>query len=91
MRSTLNLYLYLNIKDLLVTKIITLLNEKSSKAMVQMPTGSRKNKNFAMNAITSWVGNNDPKFDGFVVWMAHTEELCEQAIESFDRTWFGKW
>ena len=69
-------------------QIIKLLNEKSSKAMVQMPTGSGKTRT-AMNAITSWVGNNDPKFNGFVVWMAHTEELCEQAIESFDRTWLA--
>ena len=53
--------------------------------MVQMPTGSGKTWTM-MESIYDFLRINKNPNSG-VVWMAHTDELCEQAVESFKRGW----
>ncbi|MDF1788173.1 MAG: DEAD/DEAH box helicase [Verrucomicrobiales bacterium] len=55
-----------------------------SRFIVQMPTGSGKTRT-SMEVITS-VFNEEPK-GAIVVWLAHSEELCEQAFLCFSETW----
>ena len=68
-------------------KILSVFKKKSSRGMVQMPTGSGKTRT-TMSALISWIrGNYEPSENHTIIWMAHTEELCEQAIETFERSW----
>lgn len=55
------------------------------RVLLHMPTGSGKTRT-AMNVITHFLREkaNDEEV---VVWLAYTEELCEQAAEEFDKTW----
>jgi superfamily II DNA or RNA helicase len=56
----------------------------NSRFVVQMPTGSGKTRT-AMEVVSSYL-NESP--DGrAVVWLAHSEELCEQAYEGFLEVW----
>lgn len=55
-----------------------------SRFVVQMPTGSGKTRT-AMELICSFL--NQCPSGGIVVWLAHSEELCEQAAESFGEVW----
>jgi len=67
-------------------KVHTFLSSDDDKrALIQLPTGSGKTRT-ATEAITKFISNN-PDEDYLLVWMAHTEELCEQAVESFSKTW----
>lgn len=61
-------------------------NEKK-KLMVQLPTGAGKTS-LAMESIYDFLRVN--KNVCSVVWMAHTDELCEQAVEAFIRGWNQK-
>ena len=48
-----------------------------------MPTGSGKTRT-AMNIIADHLRQTEP---GFVVWLAYSEELCEQAASEFEKAW----
>jgi DNA repair protein RadD len=55
-----------------------------ARFVIQMPTGSGKTRT-AMEVATE-VLNEQP--DGtVVVWLAHSEELCEQAYDCFEEVW----
>ena len=49
-----------------------------------MPTGSGKTKTSIESILDYWKVNNPTSF---IVWLAHTEELCEQAFEKFQELW----
>ena len=51
--------------------------------IIQMPTGSGKTRT-AMEIIASQLNANPGKS---VMWIANSEELCEQAVESFKDVW----
>lgn len=53
------------------------------KVMLHMPTGSGKTRT-AMNVICNHYRLNEPTV---VIWLAHTEELCEQAAMEFEKAW----
>ena len=59
-----------------------------SKTMLHMPTGSGKTKTTVESIIDFWrvLG----KRSGYVVWFAHSKELCEQAYDTFKSTWIAK-
>ncbi|MDA8029999.1 MAG: DEAD/DEAH box helicase family protein [Alphaproteobacteria bacterium] len=57
--------------------------EDSHRALLHMPTGSGKTVT-SMRVISNMFIKNTPLV---VIWLALTEELCEQAINEFDRTW----
>ena len=55
---------------------------KNNSLMIQMPTGSGKTR-VAMNMIVR-VLTEGPTV---VLWLAYSEELCEQAVSEFKRAW----
>ena len=56
--------------------------------MVQLPTGSGKTR-IAMQAIFDFFRFTQETHP-IVIWMAHTDELCEQAIKTFKEDWRRK-
>lgn len=66
-------------------KILKFLISEENSTLVQMPTGSGKTKT-SMTSIIDFIRHRSPE-DITVVWLAHTDELCEQAVESFEYLW----
>ncbi len=56
----------------------------NSRFVIQMPTGSGKTRT-AMEIIATFL--NNAAEGEVVVWLAHSEELCEQAYECFRDVW----
>ena len=56
----------------------------NSRFVVQMPTGSGKTRT-AMEMVSSYF--NESADGRVIVWLAHSEELCEQAYEGFAEVW----
>ena len=67
-------------------KIKALLNLETanSKGVVQLPTGAGKTRVAAQSVIEHVASVTGPQL---VVWIAHSEELCEQAIEAWTTSW----
>ncbi|MEQ8470613.1 MAG: DEAD/DEAH box helicase [Marinoscillum sp.] len=63
---------------------IELIKILNSRFIVQMPTGSGKTRT-SMEIITD-VLCNSPE-GSIVFWLAHSEELCEQAVGCFKEVW----
>lgn len=59
------------------------LRSEPNRALLHMPTGSGKTRT-AMNVVANYLRNKDK---GVVVWLAHSEELCEQAADEFAKSW----
>ena len=59
------------------------LNSRNRRALLHMPTGSGKTRT-AMNFICNHMRAAEPTI---VIWLAHTEELCEQAASEFETAW----
>ena len=55
------------------------------RVLLHMPTGAGKTRT-AMAVISAMLRDRAPR-DHVVVWLAHTEELCEQAAKEFERAW----
>lgn len=53
------------------------------RCLLHMPTGSGKTTT-AMRVVASFFVTHKPSR---IIWLAHSEELCEQAIEEFKETW----
>ncbi|RYC71315.1 DEAD/DEAH box helicase [Spirosoma sordidisoli] len=66
-----------------VRELKPLLSSVPKKVMLHMPTGSGKTRT-AMNFIAEHLRANEPTL---VIWLAHTEELCEQAAQEFENAW----
>jgi len=68
-------------------QIVNNINQNNKRFIVQMPTGSGKTKT-CMESLVEFnslkrVLDNEKSF----IWIAHTEELCEQAISSLKTIW----
>lgn len=70
--------------------LIKTLNEKGdeAKCIISLPTGGGKTRT-AVEAFVEWL---QPRFaEGkYLIWMAQSEELCEQAIASISQVWSSK-
>jgi DNA repair protein RadD len=64
-------------------KVELFLNSAPHRALLHMPTGSGKTRT-AMNVVANYLRNRER---GVVVWLAHSEELCEQAADEFAKAW----
>ena len=64
-------------------KIHDKLSESPHKVLLHMPTGSGKTIS-AMRTVLLHLLENP---SALVIWLAHNEELCEQAMEEFQRMW----
>jgi DNA repair protein RadD len=71
----------------LKSQIISLLIKGRSRFLVQMPTGSGKTRTVLQSAIEFESKMELIRGGGYFLWIAHTEELCEQAIETFSVVW----
>ena len=73
-------------------KLLAVLDKKSGRAIVTLPTGGGKTR-VAVDTIRDWLTArylHDSKGAGNVVlWLAHTDELCEQATLCFREVWQG--
>ena len=59
----------------------------ASSFLVQMPTGAGKTRTM-MEALVEYSRNSALLRNGHsIIWLAHTEELCEQAIDSIKDVW----
>ena len=72
----------IRIKD----KLIKSIKNRNLKAIVHMPTGSGKTKTtistlLEHNLKTQFLNQN------FIIWLAHSDELCDQAKDSFEELW----
>jgi superfamily II DNA or RNA helicase len=72
----------------LVKLLVTELHGGNGKScLLQLPTGAGKTRT-VLEALT--IFSNEAYAESAssgILWLAHTEELCEQAIESFKRVW----
>ena len=59
------------------------LNCEPKRVLLHMPTGSGKTRT-AMNIVADHLRSLEPSL---VVWLAYSEELCEQAATEFQRAW----
>lgn len=70
--------------------LIKTLNEKGNEAkcVISLPTGGGKTRT-AVEAFIEWL---QPRFaEGkYLIWLAQSEELCEQAIASISQVWSSK-
>ena len=66
-----------------VSHVQKFLASDRKRVLLHMPTGSGKTRT-AMNIIAEHLRNTEPTL---VIWLAYSEELCEQAIEEFTQAW----
>lgn len=55
------------------------------RGMLSLPTGAGKTR-VAAEAVIRWI-KQDGELDGPILWIAQTEELCEQAVQSWRFVW----
>jgi DNA repair protein RadD len=53
------------------------------RALLHMPTGAGKTRT-AMNLVVDYLREGNGRV---VVWLAHSEELCDQAVREFEKAW----
>ena len=66
-----------------VLKVRQMLASQRPRVLLHMPTGSGKTRT-AMNVIAEHLRSNEP---ALVIWLAFSDELCEQAVEEFQKAW----
>ncbi|ATX81729.1 Superfamily II DNA or RNA helicase [Mariprofundus ferrinatatus] len=57
----------------------------ADRLMLHMPTGAGKTRTCIEGLVDCLRAFSDRS--GYVVWLAHSEELCEQAVETFKKIW----
>ncbi len=71
-------------------RVMRLMAAGGERAIVTLPTGAGKTR-VAVDSIRDWLTENwhrEPTGSGnTVLWLAHTEELCEQAYSCFRQVW----
>jgi len=66
-----------------VAAIQKILRSERNRLLLHMPTGSGKTRT-AMNVVCDELRNHEPSL---VIWLAYSEELCEQAANEFATAW----
>lgn len=66
-----------------VNEVLELISSPPHKVVLHMPTGAGKTRT-AMNIIAHYLRTAEPIS---VLWLANSEELCEQAASEFTRCW----
>lgn len=73
-------------QERLAANVFTLLDRMvPQRGMLSLPTGAGKTRVTA-EAVIRWV-KQVGKLDGPILWIAQTEELCEQAVQSWKFVW----
>jgi superfamily II DNA or RNA helicase len=66
-------------------ELIDKFSGRSMKVLLHMPTGSGKTRtamNLVSKSLRESVGDRD-----IIVWLAYSEELCDQAVDEFIKSW----
>ncbi len=66
-----------------IANVLEVLEKSPHRVVLHMPTGAGKTRT-AMNIISQYLRVNEPTL---VLWLANSEELCEQATEEFIKSW----
>ena len=66
-----------------LNKINNLLDKPVKRVLLHMPTGAGKTRT-AINIVCNYLKENTKSL---TVWLAHTEELCQQAHDEFNKAW----
>jgi DNA repair protein RadD len=70
--------------------IVASLEAGKKRFLIQMPTGAGKTRT-VMEALVEYCQTKGEFAKGrSILWLAHSEELCEQALETFSRVWRAK-
>lgn len=73
-------------QERLAANVFTMLDRiVPQRGMLSLPTGAGKTRVTA-EAVIRWVKQVD-RLDGPILWIAQTEELCEQAVQSWKFVW----
>lgn len=68
-------------------QILDCINNSIPRFLIQMPTGAGKTRT-VIEAIIQYINSNNIfENDNSILWLAHTEELCEQAIDTLKEIW----
>lgn len=67
------------IRNLLLTQ-----RGSAAKAMIELPTGAGKTRVAVESIVRSFLADD---IQGPVLWIAQSEELCEQAVQSWNEVW----
>ena len=59
---------------------------RRAKAMVELPTGAGKTRVATQTILQLFI---DGKLHGPILWIAQSQELCEQAVQTFSEVWRG--
>lgn len=59
---------------------------RRAKAMVELPTGAGKTRVATQTILQLFI---DGELRGPVLWIAQSQELCEQAVQTFSEVWRG--
>ncbi len=60
--------------------------DRHAKAMVELPTGAGKTRVATQTLLQLFIDN---ELEGPVLWIAQSQELCEQAVQTFSEVWRG--
>ncbi len=66
-----------------VRRVVSALEEHPYRVLLHMPTGAGKTR-VAMNIIADHLRKHEPTL---VIWLANSEELCEQSASEFESAW----
>ncbi|WEH33586.1 DEAD/DEAH box helicase [Streptomyces sp. AM 4-1-1] len=73
-------------QERLATNVFAMLDRVApQRAMLSLPTGAGKTR-VASEAVIRWIKQMG-QLDGPVLWIGQTEELCEQAVQSWSFVW----
>lgn len=67
-------------------RALALMSDGRRRVVVHMPTGSGKTRT-ALDTIAETLNRNEP---ALVLWLAYSEELCEQAASEFEACWASR-
>jgi len=72
-------------------KLINFFEKGELKIIIHMPTGSGKT-NTTIASLIDFDQKKNFLSDNYIIWLAHSDELCDQAKDSFENLWklYGK-
>ena len=82
-----------NFQENIKSQVLNILKKSDpseNRCILRLPTGAGKTRTAAEGIIDYW--KSRPSHVSWIVWIAHTEELCEQALQCFRQLWeeFGE-
>lgn len=73
-------------QETIVERLVqTLQRVPPGRGMLSLPTGAGKTR-VAVDAVVNWIRER-PSKKTLILWIAQSDELCEQAVQTWSRTW----